>query len=125
MTETGETRSAAMTSAEIISREKALRLKELEIADKEYEQKHRPSRLFSTTTNPAVIAPMIAAWATLSAGLITWFSGKLSADAQQTEARLKAEQDELNFETGTVVAALNNIDDEHIATRLNLLIEPV
>lgn len=103
--------------------ELAIKLKELEIADKEYEQKHRPSRLFSTVTNPAVIAAMIAAWTTLSAGLITWYAGVISARAQQAEALAKEKQAEREFETGTIVAALNNVNDEHVADRLNLLIE--
>jgi hypothetical protein len=125
MTEMDETRNIAMPSAEIAAREKALdlRLKELEIAKKEYEQKHRPSRVFSMATNPAVIAAVIAAWATLSAGLITWYSGRVSAIQQQDDARLKAEQEEINFETGAIVGVLNHVDEAHIATRLNLLVE--
>ena len=122
---TSETEITAMSSAEIAAREKILdlRLKELEISNKEYQQKHRPSKEFSTWTNPGVIAAMIAAWATLSAGLITWYSGKISADSQQIEAENKAKQDKINFEANTITGAMSNVDNQQIAVRLEILVE--
>jgi hypothetical protein len=125
MKEISDSDIGAMTSVEMAAKEKILdlRLKELEVANKEYQHKHRPSREFSTWTNPGVIAAMIAAWATLSAGLITWYSGKISADAQQIEAAQKADQAKLDFEKGTIIGAMNNVDNQQLATRLELLVE--
>lgn len=105
------------------AKELDLRLKELEIENKEYELKHRPGPLRSTATHPAVIAAMIAAWTTVTAGMITWYSGKISADAQRIEEMIKKRESEFDFQTGAIVASLNNVDDAHIATRLNLLVE--
>lgn len=45
-------------------------------------------------------------------GLITWYAGFI-----------KANQDEINFQTGTIIAALNGVDDAHINNRLNLLLK--
>lgn len=84
-------------------RQLSLRLKELEIRNKEFEEEHRPSILRTSFTSPPVIAAAIAAWATLSAGLITWVSGQITAETQRREALIKAEQDRLTFQTNLIL----------------------
>jgi hypothetical protein len=102
---------AASTSAdvELAKREKEinLRLKELELAKKEYEQKHRQSGLRSVVSNPAIMAALIAAWASLTATGITWIVGNISATAQKETAADQAHADARKFETQILVAALS------------------
>jgi hypothetical protein len=115
----------AVTNDEMSLREKSLdiRLKELEIASKEYERNHKPSKWVSATTNPVIVAAIIAALTSVVAGGITSYQAYLSASQQQEEAKLKATQDELNFQTGTIVAAMNNVDNHQLGFRLRLLLD--
>jgi len=72
------------------AKELDLRLKELDVQNKEYEASHRPSPFRVALANPAVIAAVIAAWASLTAAGLTWLSGQISADRQREAAAQQA-----------------------------------
>jgi hypothetical protein len=125
MADADAAQSVVKPNEELAAKERVLdlRLKELEVADKEYEQKHRPSRLFSVAGNPAVIAAMIAGWVTLSAGLITWQSGRITAEQQNEAANFQREADERKFEANLITEAVKAKDADQAATNLKFLVD--
>jgi hypothetical protein len=94
------------------AQELELRLKELEIQDKEWQQRHRPSALRGSLTNPAVIAAAIAAWASLTAGGLTWLSGQISAAS-----------DERKFEANLITESVKTGDPDQAAVNLQFLLQ--
>jgi hypothetical protein len=136
MVDTSATHNNAGTSEEPIAREKALdlKLKELEIANKEYEQTHRPGFLRSSVSNPAVIGAAIAAWASLSAAGITLLSGRIAANQQAAtaadesvrqakQAEFLREADERKFEANLITDAVQAGDADQAATNLKFLVD--
>jgi predicted fused transcriptional regulator/phosphomethylpyrimidine kinase len=124
MTDTSATQNAVPTIDGLITREKALdlRLKEIEVANKEYEQKHRPNAYKSLITNPAVIAAAIAAWATLSGAGLTWLSGRIAADAQREAAVQQAELERLKFEANLITDSVKTGNPDQAAVNLQFLV---
>jgi hypothetical protein len=103
-----ETVSTSRPGEEMLAlkaRELDLRLKELEIDNKEYDQRHRPSAFRSSLTSPAVIAAIVAGWATLSAAGLTWLSGQIAAESQKEAARIQTAAAEKQFEADLIVQA--------------------
>jgi hypothetical protein len=101
------------------AKELDLRLKELEIQNKEYDQRHRPGAFRSSLTSPAVIAAIVAGWATLSAATLTWLSGQIGAESQREAARLQAAAAEKKFEADLVIEAAKTDYPDQAAQNLN------
>jgi len=100
-----------------------LRLKELEIRNKEYEANHRPSAFRSGLANPAVIAAAIAAWASLTAAGLTWLSGTISARTQAESAARQADLERRRFEGDLILNSVKTGDPDHAATNLSFLLD--
>jgi hypothetical protein len=100
------------------ARELDLRLKELEIDNKEYDQRHRPGALHASLTSPAVIAAIIAGWATLTAAGLTWLSGQIAAESQREAARIQTAAAENKFEADLIVQAARTDNPDQAAENL-------
>jgi hypothetical protein len=79
-------------------KELEIELKRLEISDKEHQRENRPSKVWSIATNPAVVAALIAAWVSVSAGVATYYTS-------QSAARSAADSDKRKFEAELLVEA--------------------
>jgi hypothetical protein len=108
MAEQYAVQGVVMTNEEMVAKEKSLdlKLKELEVTSKEYEQTHRPGILTSSVGNPAAIAAAIAAWASLSASLITWQSGQIASSQQAAAEKFQREAEERKFEANLITEAV-------------------
>jgi hypothetical protein len=62
---------------------------------------------FGLSSRTAIMAALIAAWASLTATGITWIVGNISAKAQKETAADQARADVRKFETQILVAALS------------------
>jgi hypothetical protein len=100
-----------------------LRLKELDIQNKEYEGENRPSLFRTSLTNPAVIAAAIAAWASLTAGGLTWLSGTITANTQRMAAEQQAELDFRKFQSSLILDSVRPSDTDKAAGNLQFLIQ--
>jgi hypothetical protein len=106
----------AIAVADLRNKELDNQVKELEIQSKEFEAKYRKSYLRTWMTNPTIIAALIAAWATFTAGGITWFAGEMSARTQR-ELSVK------KFQSDLVINAIKTGDPGTAATNLAFLID--
>jgi hypothetical protein len=123
--ETSESIDTAAKSAllEMKTKELNLRLRELDIQNKEYEAGHRPSTFRITLTNPAVIAAAIAAWASLTAAGLTWLSGQISASTQREAAVQQAYLDRTKFQANLILDSVRTNDPDKAAINLQFLID--
>jgi hypothetical protein len=104
-----------------------LRIKELEISQKEYEQTHRPSAFKAGLTSPATIAAMIAAWATLTAALVTWQSGRISgqiaADSVKATTNAQFLTAQRKIETDLIAESVRTNNPDQAAAHLRFFLD--